>query len=442
MDFLLDTIAKLKKLGADSADILVVEEENTSVTSRLCKLEQMTQSKVSSVSLRVSASGHVCTLSSNNLESLCDNEFLEKALLCAKYSPKVDISLDPSELCGSENFSSLDLVDGIEIAPEMLIERACECESLALNTPKITNSEGCEISRSKLKFTLAKSSETQDAAFLKSFEKTISNMSLVVLASDDDSAQMAYDMSSAVYFSDLKPSAELAKRAALRAISKLGAQKIKSCKMPVIFDPFAARGLLSSFLGVVSAASVINNLNFLKDQLQKPVFNKKISIVDDACVVRGVKSAPFDADGVACRRLKIVEDGVLNSFLFNNKYAKLLGSKTTGHASSWEGIAPHNVWIEAGEAALSDMIGSIKEGLFVTDLLGVGLDSVTGNYSQGAAGILIENGKLTTPVNEITLAGNFLKMMEGMEPASDLNRDLAIASPSLFVPDLVIGGQS
>lgn len=432
-NLMLDAIKNLKKLKAQSVDILFSKEDGISLNSRFEKLEKLTKAEEISISLRVSVNNHVCVLNTNNINSLKDKNFLDKAIEAAKFSPIIDISISEEELI--KDFSNLDLIDNKEISTEKLIERAIETESLALSNSKISNSEGAEISHVRSELILAKSS-----GFLASFEKTLTSAALVLLSSDNSSSQFGYDIASAIYFDDLKSPEELAKNASNRAISKLGAKKIQSTKMPVIFDSFAAKGILKSFLNVVDASSVINGCNFLQDKIGKTIFNKKISITDNGRIKKGIRSLPFDADGVATKCTQVVENGILNSFLFNNKFAKIYKTKSTGHAASWESIATYNVWIKNGDTPVLDMVKSLKRGLLVTDLLGIGLDPVSGNYSQGASGILIENGELTYPVNEITLAGNFLEMMKNMLPASDLKIEFGADSPSLFIPDMVIGG--
>jgi PmbA protein len=210
--------------------------------------------------------------------------------------------------------------------------------------------------------------------------------------------------------------------------------------VPVVFGKEVSRQLLRSMLEAINGATVANGISFLKDKLYQKIFSDKINIVDRYAINRGLRSRPFDSDGLECSNNKIITSGVLNTFLLNTKYASKLNMKSTGNACGLNGIAPNNICIENGFESYGDLMKNISNGLFVTDVLGNGLNVVTGNYSQGAAGFWIQNGEIAYPVNEITIAGNFIDMFTNCSVANDLKIEYGIDSPTLFMEEMIVGG--
>lgn len=432
---LIDIVKKVKQKGADEVDILLKESDTISVTTRLTKLEKVTQASIVSAKIRVSIGKKSATVSTDNISTLTDETFLEKAVASAKIAPEDDSKLRPEidELC--RNPKNIDMCDRTAITAEQIISASKECEEIALGISGITNSEGADIGHAHSKITLVRNED-----FLGQYEKTINQFFVVTLAEKNGELQRDYDFSQAVYYADLKKTKELAEKAAERTLKKLGARKIKSCKVPVVFEKNIAGQLLSSLLDSINGAAVAKGISFLKDKLSKKVFSSDITITDLFGIDRGLRSRPFDSDGIACRDTLIVENGVLNSFLLNTKYAHQLGMRTTGNCESFTEISPHNVVVQNGKRSFFEIIKDIKQGLFVTEVMGNGLNMVTGNYSQGAAGFWIENGEISYPVHEITIAGNFADMLGHCEVASDLEQLTGIDSPTLAIEEMVVGG--
>lgn len=436
LDILESAIKKAKSLGADHVDLMFSESEVMSATTRLTKLEKVVQANVESIDLRVSVGNRYASVSCDNINKIKDDAFIEKVVSAAKNSPEERgrIRADSSELC--KNFKEMDICDRNFVAnTDYFIEKAKKCEEIALQVDGISNSEGSEAEYSKTSFTLMR-----DDGFCGSYEKTHTNLSVVTLAEKDGKMERGWAYSTAVYEEDLRSAEDVAKEAAEKTLKRLGARKVQSCKVPVVFSREVARQILGSMLEALNGASVARDMSFLKDSLGKKVFADGISVVDRYDVHRGLRSRPFDADGLECRNTDIVWNGVVEAFLLNTKYANMLGMKSTANASGWEGISPNNVCIENGTKSFEELLAGVKSGLYVTDAMGVGVNAVTGNYSQGAAGFWIENGALSYPVNEITVAGNFVEMFSHCAVASDLKLEYGFDSPSIFFEEMVVGG--
>ncbi len=434
-NLLFDIAKKAKQKGADNVDILFKESDTISVRTRMTKLERVEQADIVEAKVRISVGKRSATVSVDNADALADDDFLDKVISAAKNAPEEQIQLRPSltELC--EKIPSMDILDKTQVTAEQLIADAEKCEEIALSINGITNSEGAEVIHARSKITLVR-----DCDFLQQYEKTSNQICVVTLAEKNGKMKSDYDFSQTVYYSDLKSPECVARRAAERTLKKLGARKIKTCKVPVVFEKNIAGQLLSSLLGAINGASIAKGVSFLKDKLSQKVFGENISVSDEFNVKRGLRSRPFDADGIACRDTNLIENGVLNSFLLNTKYANQLGMKTTGNCSNFSEISPNNISLKNGKKNFDELIGGIQQGLFVTEVMGNGLNMVTGNYSQGAAGFWIENGQIAYPVNEITVAGNFTDMFAHCEAASDLEYITGIDSPTLAMEEMVVGG--
>ena len=429
-------IKKAKSMGADCVDIMYSESETISATTRLTKLEKLVQANVSGIGIRVSVDDRYATISSDNIDALKDDTFIEKVIVAAKNSPKEisKIRANSSELC--KNFKEIDICDkDFHENPEYFINEAKKCEDIALQIKGITNSEGSEAGFARTVFSL-----TRDDGFFASYEKTTNQISVVTLAEKDGSLERDYAYSTAVYNFDLKSADEIAKKAAEKTLKRLGARKIPSCKVPVVFSRETSAQLLNSILSALNGSAIARGISFLKDKLSKKVFSENINIKDKYAIDRGLRSRPFDSEGLECRDIDIVNNGIITSFLLNTKYSNKLQMQNTASASGWEGISPNNVYIENGKKSFSELIKNIKNGLYVTEVLGNGVNIVTGDYSQGAVGFWIENGEIAYPVHEITIAGNFFDMFSHCDVASDLKIEFGIDSPTIFFDEMIVGG--
>ena len=269
-------------------------------------------------------------------------------------------------------------------------------------------------------------------------------MSVAVIAGNGTGMERDYDFSSAVHFRDLKPPAEIGRNAGERAVRRLHPRKAASQRVTIVYDRRIAASLLGHLAGAISGPAVARGTSFLKDMLNKQVFSSAITIVDDPLMRRGHGSRPFDAEGVSVRRTEVVAEGILRSFLLDQSSARQLGLKPTGHASRGTGSppspSPSNFHLAKGAMTPDELMADIGKGFYVTELLGMGVNGVTGDYSRGAAGFWIEKGTLTHPVSEVTIAGNLRDMYRNLTPADDLEFRLAVNAPTCRVEGMTIAG--
>ena len=253
-----------------------------------------------------------------------------------------------------------------------------------------------------------------------------------------------YDFASAVYAADLRDPAEIGRNAGERTVKRLGARKMPTAACPVVFDPRVARSLISHLLGAISGPSIARGTSFLKDKLGQRIFPEAITITEDPHRTRGQRSKPFDAEGLPNRRRALIDSGVLTTWLLDLRSARQLGLTSTGHAARGTASPPSpaatNVWIEPGAATPAELMADIKSGFYVTELMGMGVNGITGDYSRGAAGFWIENGQIAFPVSEMTVAGNLKDMFARLVAANDLEFRTGADSPTLRIDDLTVAG--
>ena len=430
-----DVVTKLKKFGMNHTDISIVENFTTSIRTRIKKPEEITQADTVGINIRTFYGKKNAVVTTDNISNLQDKNFLEKIATIAKNSPEYDENPLPSFENFPKSLKKIDIMDSVEVSVDTLLQDATECENLILQSDGITNSEGAEISYDHSKVTLMK-----DHDFFGEYEKTIFGFSVAPLAEKNGELQQGYATSSAIYYEDLKTPTQLAKKAVKDTVSRLGSRKVKTCKVPVIFDHEISNALLMNLLRAMDGAEVSKGTTFLADKLSKKIFSDEVCINDRVALDRGLRSRPFDADGIFVEKTSLIKNGAINSFLLNTKYANKLKMKSTGNASGFSAITPNNVCMENGKESVENLIKNIKGGLLVTGLLGDGFSAVTGNYSQGATGFWIENGEVAYPVHEITLAGNFSDMFANVVVANDLEIRTGVDAPSLYFDQMTVGG--
>jgi len=439
LNLLTDLISDARKAGAESADAIVVDGTSVSVTSRLGKLEQLERSEGGDIGLRVLIGKRQAIVSSSDRSRDALKELVERAVAMARTVPE-----DP--YCGlaapeqlAKSLPALDICDSAEISAETLIEKAKACEAAALAVKGVTNSEGASASWGKSQVAIAASN-----GFARAYESSGSSMSVSVIAGESDGMETDYDYTSAVYFADLKTPEDVGVNAGTRAVRKLGGRKVSSQKVPVIFDARVARGLVGHFLGAINGSSIARGTSFLKDAMNTDVFGAGINIFEDPHRNRGLRSKPCDAEGLPNKRRALIDQGKLTTWILDLRSARQLNLPPTGHGSRGTGSPPGasttNVWLEAGAVSPEALMADIKDGLFVTDLSGQGVNSVTGDYSRGAVGFWIENGQLTYPVHEITIAGNLRDMFRRLTPASDLDLRYGIDAPTVRIEGMTLAG--
>jgi PmbA protein len=440
LNLLSDLIRDARKAGADEADAIIADGTSLSITYRLGKLEQLERSEGGDVGLRVLIGKRQAIVSSADRSKEALKELVERAVAMARTVPEDAFCglATPDQL--AKSLPALDICDPSEASAETLIERAHATEDAARAVAGVTNSEGASASWGRSSVAIVASN-----GFQRTYSSSGSSLSVSVLAgSADEGMETDYDYSSAVYFADLRAPADIGKTAGERAVKKLGARKMPSQKVPLVFDPRVARGLLGSFLSAINGASVARGTTFLKDAMNTQVFAPGITIVEDPHRDRGLRSKPCDAEGLPNARRNLIDAGLLTTWILDLRSARQLKLPPTGHASRGPGGPPSpsttNVWLAAGANTPRALMSDIKQGFYVTDMVGQGVNMVTGDYSRGAVGFWIENGALTHPVSEVTVAGNMKDMFKQLTPANDLELRYGIDAPTVRIDGMTMAG--
>ena len=438
-DILARLIRAARAAGADAADALIVGSVSASVSYRLGKLEDVERSESSDLGLRVFVGERVAFVSSTDLSTRALDELPERAVAMAKLAPEDKYAgLAPADRL-ARSFPALDIEDALEPSPDLLIERARAVEGAAMAVPGITNSEGGGASFGRSAIALATSE-----GFFGSYAGTSHSVGVAVLAGDGTAMERDYESASARHTGDLESAEEVGRRAGHRTISRLNPRKVKTQDVSVVYDPRVSAGLIGHFAGAISGASIARGVSFLKDRMGQQIFAPGINIIDDPHRLRGMRSKPFDGEGVRNKRTALVERGVLQSWILDCASAKQLGLATTGHAARGTGGPPSpsttNLYMEPGVIAPDMIIDGIKQGFYVTELMGMGVNSVTGDYSRGASGFWIENSEIAYPVAEVTVAGNLKDMFLHMTPANDLVFRYGTNAPTLLIEGMTVAG--
>jgi len=439
LDVLTTLIAKAKRLGAEAADAILHEGAGISHIRRLGAVEKLERAEGYDLGLRVLVGKRQATVSSNDRSAAALDELAERALAMAKVVPEDPYCglADPSEL--ARQFPALDICDPVEPAAEVLLQRAAAAEETARAVPGITNSEGAEASWGRSRVALAASN-----GFAGSYESSGHQISVVVVAGEGTGMERDYEFSAAVYAGDLTDASEIGRSAGERAVKRLRPRKVASQKVPIVFDPRVARGMLGHLVGAINGAAIARGTSFLKDKLGQRIFAPGISVIDDPHRQRGLRSKPFDGEGLPNRRTAFVQDGILTTWILDLRSARQLGLKSTGHASRGSaaipGASPTNLWLERGKLTPQELMADIKQGLYVSELMGMGVNGITGDYSRGAAGFWIENGALAYPVSEVTVASNLKDMFLNLTPASDLQFKVGMDAPTIRVEGMTVAG--
>ncbi|MCO6048461.1 TldD/PmbA family protein [Mesorhizobium sp. RP14(2022)] len=425
-----------KRAGADQADAVAVIGRSTGVSVRLGKVENTSSAEGDDVSLRVFVGRRVASVSAT---AASDPKMLaERAVAMAKVSPEDPYQglADAGDL--AKKFPDLDLLDETVVSADQLREAALEMEESALAVKGVTNSSGAGAGAGLGGLVLATSE-----GFLGQYVASRFSRSASVIAGEGTGMERDYEYSSRLHFGELDGPAAIGRKAGERAVRRLNPRKAKTGPVTVVFDPRVARGIAGHLSGAINGASVARKTSFLREMMGKQVASANITVTDDPRVVRGQASRPFDGEGVAGERLVMVDQGVLKHWFLSTSAAKELGLKTNGRGSrSGSSVSPTstNLAIEPGEQSAEDMIRSLKTGFYVTEVFGQGVNMVTGEYSRGASGFWIENGELSYPVSEVTIASNLKDMFLSMVPASDLDRNFGTAAPTLLIENMTLAG--
>jgi PmbA protein len=437
---LVDRVAALveaaSRAGADAADAIAVRGRSNSVSVRLGKVEATESSEGDDIALRVFVGRRVASVSAT---AASDTDALaERAVAMARVSPEDPYQglADPARL--AKSIRNLDLFDNAEIPAERLKEDALAAEDAALSVKGVTNSGGSGASAGLGGLVLATSH-----GFVGHYVGSRFSRSASVIAGEGTAMERDYDYSSRLHFADLDTPEDIGRKAGERAVRRLNARKAQTGPVTVIYDPRVARGIAGHLAGAINGASVARKTSFLRDMMGKKIAASAITVTDDPLRVRGPASRPFDGEGVAGEPLDMVKDGVLQHWFLSTSAARELGLTTNGRgARSGTSVSPSstNLAIEPGDRTPEELIRSLVSGFYVTEVFGQGVDMITGEYSRGASGFWIDNGELTYPVSEVTIASNLKDMFLNIVPANDVDRNFGTTAPTLLIEGMTLAG--
>lgn len=436
-----DLLARTKKLGADAADALVVNSTAISHAERLGKTERLERSESRDLGLRVFFGKQQAVASSNDWDAATLDDLVERAVAMAKAVPEDPFCglADPDHLF-SGDVPDLDIFDSTEPAPEALICRAKAAEEAARAVLGVTNSEGAESSWSLNDVTLAASN-----GFFGGYGISRHGVGVSVIAGEGTGMERDYEFSSTVHESDLDDSTVVGKSAGERAVKRLNPRKAPTAVVPVVYDPRVSNGLIGHLAGATNGAAIARGTSFLKDAMNTKIFASGITVTDDPHRKRGLRSKPFDAEGLANQSMNLIEDGVLTSWVLDLRSSRQLDLKSTARASRGVSGPPSpsvtNLYLAPGAATPEALMADIDSGFYITELMGFGIDMITGDYSRGAAGYWIENGEVTYAVSEMTVAGNLKDMFSNLTPANDLTFRYGSNAPTVRIDGMTVAGE-
>jgi PmbA protein len=435
-----DLLRRARKAGADAADAVFVQGASLSIAERLGKPEKLERAEGRDLGLRVFVGKRQAIVSSSDISSQALGELADRAVAMAKAVPEDPFCgiADPADLATA--IPELDLCDPDEPATETLMTRLRAAEDAARSVPGVTNSEGAEAGWSRSLVALAATN-----GFRQGYAVSSSSISVSVLAGEGTAMEHDYDFTSAVYGSELESPAVMGKRVGEKAVRRLNPRKVATVKVPIVYDPRVSNSIVGHLAGAINGAGIARGVSFLKDKMGKMVLPAGMNIIDDPHRRRGLRSRPFDGEGLANRRMALVEDGVLKTWVLDLRSARQLNLKSTGHAargtSSPPGPSTTNLYLSAGKETPKQLMADIESGFYCTDLIGFGVNNVTGDYSRGASGFWIEKGELAYPVSEITIAGNLTEMFQNLRAANDLTFRFGTNAPTLRIDGMTVAGR-
>ena len=429
-----------RRAGADAADAVAVRGVSHGVEVRDGRVEESERSGGDDLGLRVLVGRRQAVVSTNDVSGDGIAKLAERAVAMARVAPDdqyVGLA-DPALL--ARDFPDLDLLDPVTPSTAELERRAGEAEAAALSVKGVTKSGGASASAGIGGMVLVTSTGFQ-GAYLRSSH----SISMTAIVGDGTAMERDYDYTSALHAVDLASPESVGRLAGERTVRRANPRKVETCKVPVVFDPRVSGSLVGHLVGAVNGAAIARKTSFLKDRLGQQLFAGNIRIIDDPLRSRGLRSQSFDAEGVKVDKRAIIDQGVLTTWLLDCATARELGLVTTGHAhrgvSSSPSPGPYNLHLEAGEPTPAELISDIRQGFYVTDLIGSGVNGVTGDYSRGASGFWIENGEITYAVSEVTIAGHLLEIFKSLVPANDLTFRYAVNAPTVRIEGLTLGGR-
>ena len=439
LDLLQDLIKRAQTSGADAADAVFAEGTSLSLSWRMGEVEQLDRSEGQDLGLRVFVGKSQAIVSSSDTGTDALNELVERAVAMARSVPEdpyVGLA-DPDQL--AVEFPDCDMFDPSQPSAEDLKDMARTAEDAGLAVSGVSQCEGAGAAFSHARVAIAASN-----GFAHTYQRSSHSISASMVAGEGTGMERDYDYSGSVWAEDLLKPEDIGKRAGEKAVKRLNPQKAKTAQLPVIYDSRVARTLLGHLASAINGAGIARGTSFLKDKMGSQIFAPGITVVDEPHRMRGLRSAPFDDEGLATRKRDIIEDGRLTTWIMDLRSARQLGLESTGHASRGVSSPPSpscsNLYLEPGLQSARDMIKDIDQGFFITELIGMGVSTITGDYSRGASGFWIEKGVLTHAISEVTVASNLTDIFKNMTPASDLEFRYGMDAPSVRVDGMTIAG--
>ncbi len=442
LQFVLDTA---KRHGATAADALFVNGQSSEVRVRLSETEQVKQSRSKGIGLRVLVGQRTATTSSSDLSREVLENLIERTCKAAHATAEDPTAgLPDRALFDEAPTADLDLYDPIleEITAERGIDMARECEAAAIGADsRIKNSEGAEMG-----WGVSVTHFANSFGVYRTNRRGSVSFWTTPVAEHDGAMERDYWYTSARHFGDLESPAEVGRIAARRTLRRLGATKPRTCRVPVIFEAPVACRLLGALAGAVVGGAIYREASYLIGKVGETIANDAVTIVDNALIPRGSGSKPFDGEGLATNATTVIDNGVLRSYLLDSYSGRKLGMATTRNASrglaGTPGASSTNFWMTPGELSLEQLIAQTKRGLLVTELIGFGVNTITGDYSQGASGVWIEDGALAEPVSEFTIASTLPQMWNSIDAiGSDRDPRRAVSAPSFRIAEMTVAGQ-
>ena len=428
-----------RKAGADAADAVAFDSTSVSVAWRMGRLENLERSESCALGLRVLIGQRQATVSSTDLAPETLANVVERVVAMARAAPEDPYCglAEPEQLVTDP--PEIDICDDSEPTAETLMDNAAAAEDEARAVAGVTNSEGSETGWSRSEIALAATN-----GLARSYATSSYSLSVSVLAGEGLGMERDYDFASAVHYADLEDPAALGRNAGERAVRRLGAKKVDTQQVPVVYDPRVSGGLVRHFAQGINGIAIRRGTSFLRNAMNEKVFSEGVTIVDDPHRVRGLGSKPFDGEGLPGTRRALADKGVLASWVLDLASARQLELQSTGHAARGLGSPPSpattNLYMENGTQSPEDLIADIDQGFYVTELIGMGVNIVTGDYSRGASGFWIENGEITHPVSELTIAGNLRDMFARLVPANDLVFRFGTNAPTIRIDGMTVAG--
>ncbi len=433
-------VTQATRAGADAAEAILVSGTSLGVQVRQGRSEELERSEHNDVGLRVFDGRRSAIVSATSIDPAGFGRLVEQALAMARVVPEDRFAaLCDRAATGIAAPSGLDLADDAEPGIEALTERARIAEAAALAVGGVTNSQGGSAGYGRTSIALATS-----GGFAGQYARTSHSVSASVLAGQGTAMQRDYDYHSCVHLADLDDAAGIGRHAGERAVARLHPVKPRTGRMPVIFDPRVSSSLVGHLAGALNGASVARGTSFLKERMGTRVLPAGVSVVDDPTRLRGLRSKPFDGEGVPTAPLVLVEDGMVRSWVLDGRSGRQLGLPSTGHASRGPSSPPSpsttNLYLSGGTIAPEELMADIAEGIYINEMMGNAINGLTGDYSRGAAGFMIRDGALAEPIAEFTVAGNLLDMFSALVPANDLVFRRGSDAPTIRIDTLTVAG--